>query len=99
MKTAVVTGASAGIGLATARGLAARAFHVVLLCRNAEKAKVAQRHIEGAVPGVSTEIVLADLSVQVDVRRATTEINDRLDRLDVLVNNAGVTLRKPSFSV
>ena len=99
MKTAVVTGASSGIGLETARGLAARAFHVVLLCRNAEKAKVAQRHIEASVPGAATEIVLADLSLQADVRRAATEISQGLERLDVLVNNAGVTLRKPSFTL
>ena len=99
MKTAVVTGASAGIGLETARGLAARAFHVVLLCRNAEKAKVAHRHIEGCVPGASTDIVLADLSVLADVRRAATEITQRLDGLDVLVNNAGITLRKPAYTV
>ena len=99
MKTAVVTGASSGIGLETARGLAARAFHVVLLCRNAEKAKVAQRHIESSVPGASTDIVLADLSVQADVRRAATEISQRLEGLDVLVNNAGITVRKPELTV
>src|SRR3954447_12149998 len=94
MQTAVVTGASSGIGLETARGLARAGFHVVLLCRNRERAAAAKADIDASVDGASTEIVLADLGVQADVRRAAAEIEERLDRLDVLVDNAGLTVRR-----
>jgi len=92
-KTAVVTGANAGIGLETARGLARLGFHVVLLCRNADRAAAAKADIDASMPTASTEIVLCDLGLQADVRRAAAEITEALDHLDVLVNNAGITIR------
>jgi NAD(P)-dependent dehydrogenase (short-subunit alcohol dehydrogenase family) len=97
-KTAVVTGANSGIGLETARGLARRGYRVVLLCRNAERAANAKADIDASVSGAATEIVLADLSEQASVRAVAAELLERLDRLDVLVNNAGLTLRKPERS-
>ena len=90
----MVTGANSGIGLETARGLAREGFHVVMLCRNAERAEAAKADIEASVPGASLEIVLGDLGELASVRRAAAEILQRLDRLDVLVNNAGITLRE-----
>ena len=93
-KTAVVTGANSGIGLETARGLARAGYHVVLLCRNAGRAATAKADIDASVPGASTEIVLCDLSEPTSVRAAAAELTERLERLDVLVNNAGLTLRK-----
>jgi NAD(P)-dependent dehydrogenase (short-subunit alcohol dehydrogenase family) len=94
MPTAVVTGANSGIGLETARGLARSGHHVVLLCRNPERAAAAKADIDGSVDGASTEIVLADLGLQSDVRRVAAELGERLDHLDVLVNNAGLTVRR-----
>ncbi|MCU1376212.1 MAG: short-chain dehydrogenase [Actinomycetia bacterium] len=94
MGTAVVTGANSGIGLETARGLARAGHRVVLLCRNQGRAETAKADIDASVPGATTEIVLADLGLQADVRRVAAELTERLDRLDVLVNNAGVTLRR-----
>jgi NAD(P)-dependent dehydrogenase (short-subunit alcohol dehydrogenase family) len=93
-RTAVVTGANSGIGLETARGLAAQGYHVVLVCRNAERAGQAKAGIDQSTPGASTEIVLCDIGLQADVHRAAAEIGERLDRLDVLVNNAGITIRR-----
>jgi NAD(P)-dependent dehydrogenase (short-subunit alcohol dehydrogenase family) len=94
MQTAVVTGANSGIGLETARGLARAGFHVVLLCRNQGRAEAAKADIDGSVDRASTEIVLADLGLQADVRRAAAEVEERLDRLDVLVDNAGLSVRR-----
>ncbi len=94
MRIAVVTGANSGIGLETARGLARQGFHVVMLCRSAERAEAAKADIEASVPGADLEIVLGDLGELASVRTAAAEILQRLDRLDVLVNNAGITLRE-----
>jgi NAD(P)-dependent dehydrogenase (short-subunit alcohol dehydrogenase family) len=80
-KTVVVTGASSGIGLETARELAAMGARVVAIVRNREKA-------EAALPG--TELVIADLYSLEQVRRAAAEVRERCERLDVLVNNAGL---------
>lgn len=92
-QTAVVTGANSGIGLETARGLARAGYRVVLVCRSADKAAAAKADIDASVPGARTEVVLADLSSATSVRAGAAELLERLDRLDVLVNNAGITLR------
>ena len=94
LRTAVVTGATGGIGLETARELARQGFHVVLLARSPAKADAARIEIEGDVGDASLDVVLADLSLQSEVRRAASELEDRLERLDVLVNNAGIQVRK-----
>jgi NAD(P)-dependent dehydrogenase (short-subunit alcohol dehydrogenase family) len=87
-KTCIVTGASAGIGKATACALAARGATVVLVCRDAARGDIAMR--EAASQGSGTvELVLADLAVQRDIHRVAREILDRYPRIDVLVNNAG----------
>ena len=91
--TAVVTGANSGIGLETTRGLAREGMHVVMLCRNETKAAAAKADIEASVPDASLSIVLCDLSLQADVRRAAEEIVAHNERLDLLVNNAGILLR------
>jgi retinol dehydrogenase 12 len=80
-KTVVITGASSGIGLETARALAGMGARIVAVVRNRAKA-------EAALPG--TELVIADLYSLADVRRAAAEIRATCDRLDVLVNNAGL---------
>ncbi len=93
IRTAVVTGANSGIGLETARGLLRQGFQVVLLCRSETRANAARADLVASVPGAPVDIVLCDLGLQADVRRAAAELIDRLERLDVLVNNAGITLR------
>ncbi len=94
-KTAIVTGANSGIGLETARGLARAGYRTVLFCRNEHKAQAAKADIDASVPGARAEIVLGDLSLQSSVRTAAAEVLDRCERIDVLVNNAGVSLRTP----
>jgi NAD(P)-dependent dehydrogenase (short-subunit alcohol dehydrogenase family) len=88
-RTAVVTGATGGIGLETARILAARGVDVVLACR--DKAKADQISVRfNAEPGGRVRVVRLDLSSLDSVRSAAAEIRAACLRLDLLVNNAGV---------
>ena len=89
-RTVLVTGASSGIGLETARGLAALGARVVLLARNRERGEAAMASIRGGLPDATLELVLADLYSLAEVRRVGGELRGRLDRLHVLVNNAGL---------
>lgn len=88
-RTALITGANAGLGLQTARVLAAHGAHIVLACRNPDKAAVAARQI-AAGSDAGTSIVRLDLASLASVRDAAAEIRGRLPRLDLLINNAGV---------
>lgn len=93
--SAIVTGANSGIGLETTRALAAKGYRTFLLCRNEGRAQAAVADIRTTVPDAELQIVLADLGLQASVRAAATTVTSELDRLDVLVNNAGVTVRAP----
>jgi NAD(P)-dependent dehydrogenase (short-subunit alcohol dehydrogenase family) len=86
----LVTGATSGIGKVTATDLAKSGAHVVLLARNAEKAAATQREIQAVAGHNRVDVLLADLAVLDQVRRAAAEFNARYPRLDVLVNNAGL---------
>lgn len=96
MKTALITGAARGIGLATAQGLLAEGWQLALLDRDAEALAEAATALPEAL------IIEADVSVPEDVARALSEIEARFGRLDGLVNNAGVAdfgpIRDTSFA-
>lgn len=87
---AVVTGANSGIGLETARTLAHLGAHVILACRDAEKAAVALADIQQSAPDATVEVMTLDLSSQASVEAFAVAFNARFDRLDLLINNAGV---------
>ena len=89
-KTILVTGATGGIGFATARELAGRGHELILHGRTEEKVAAAADQLRTAVPGAVVETVTADLAVQADIRRMAGEVLDLAPRLDVLINNAGV---------
>jgi NAD(P)-dependent dehydrogenase (short-subunit alcohol dehydrogenase family) len=86
-KTCLVTGATGGIGLVTARELARRGATVVLIGRNRERGEQVVESIRKE--GGSAEFLAADLSSQAELRRLAREFQARHARLDVLVNNAG----------
>jgi retinol dehydrogenase 14 len=84
----LVTGASGGIGKATALGLARMGAHVTIVGRERERTEAAARDIRDAA-GVAVDVLIADLSSQAEVRRIAAEALQRLPRIDVLINNVG----------
>ncbi|HEY1814200.1 MAG TPA: SDR family oxidoreductase [Kofleriaceae bacterium] len=82
-KTVAITGASSGIGLETARGLAGLGARIVAIVRDRERAQAALGELG------DVEIVTADLYSMGEVRLAGAELRRRVSRLDVLVHNAG----------
>ena len=93
-QTMLVTGANAGIGRATATELARLGARVLMACRNGERGAEAQAAVSEEVPGARTELLVADLSTGDGVRSLAEQTGQLTDRLDVLVNNAGVFTRK-----
>ena len=89
-KTVLVTGANQGIGKAAAMELARQGAVVTIVSRNADKGRAAVADIERAAGARGVGLIVADLSSVAEVRRAAAEFKSRHDRLDVLVNNAGV---------
>jgi len=86
----VVTGATAGIGKATAFALAKMGATVVIVARDAAKSARTVDEIEKAVPNAKVDVVLADFASLQAVREAAAEIGRRYAAVHVLVNNAGV---------
>jgi retinol dehydrogenase 12 len=91
-KVALVTGATSGIGQATAVGLAQAGFAVTILVRDTGRGKAARDAILAKAPGAAVELLEGDLASQRSVRRAAATFLARHARLDVLVNCAGVFL-------
>ena len=89
-KIVVLTGANAGIGRATAQALVAAGAHVVMACRNLDKAEAARAEIAAAVGGADRlEPMPLDISDLASVTRFAAELRGRHARVDVLINNAG----------
>jgi retinol dehydrogenase-12 len=91
----IVTGATNGIGEAAAIELARRGAHLGIVARNPRKAEATVARIVAATPGASVDVFNADLALMNDVRKVAAEMLDRYERIDVLMNNAGIQLPKP----
>jgi NAD(P)-dependent dehydrogenase (short-subunit alcohol dehydrogenase family) len=85
----MVTGATAGIGLATARGIAQHGATVIIVGRSLERSRAAVEQIKEETGNPHVDFLLADLSLQSDIRRLAAQVQERYARLHVLVNNAG----------
>lgn len=88
-KICLVTGATAGIGEATALGLAALGATVVVAGRSTERSAAAVERIKQQTGNPEVAYLVADLSSQREVKRLADEFKSRFPRLDVLVNNVG----------
>src|SRR5918912_102485 len=92
--TALVTGASTGIGAALAAALAQRGHGVTLVARREERLQELASRL-GAEHGVRTEVIAADLSEAAERDRVASEIEQRGLTIEVLVNNAGFGIYVP----
>ncbi len=93
-QTILVTGSTDGIGLATAIALAGQGARVVVHGRNKVKADAAKRRVEAEVPGAAVEAASGDLASLAEVRALAADVLGRFGRLDALVNNAGVAMKR-----
>ncbi len=99
MKTVLITGATGGIGFATAQDLASRGYEVILHGRNREKAEKARDQLLAQQPNAKLKIVMADLGQLSEIHRLAEEVRILAPTLDVLVNNAGVWNSKQELTV
>ncbi|XP_071947506.1 retinol dehydrogenase 14-like [Antedon mediterranea] len=90
-KTVIITGANSGIGKETARDLARRGAKVILACRSLSKAQVASNDIRATTKSEEVYVKQLDISSLFSVRRFVEEIKREETRLDVLINNAGIS--------
>src|SRR5438270_1985522 len=94
-KICLVTGATSGIGKATALGLAHMGATVVMVGRDHEKGEAVQREIKTKSRNEAVDLLLADLSSQKSIRQLAKKFLERYTKLHVLINNAGmVSLRR-----
>src|SRR5438874_5302998 len=94
-KICLVTGATSGIGKATALGLAQMGATVVMVGRDREKGEAVQREIKTKSGNEAVDLLLADLSSQESIRQLAENFLERYTKLHVLINNAGmVSLRR-----
>ena len=88
----LITGANSGIGKAAATELARRGWQVFAAARSVERGQAAVSQIQKDSGSIAVELLELDLTSFASVRRAADELQVRTERLDVLVNNAGLTL-------
>jgi NAD(P)-dependent dehydrogenase (short-subunit alcohol dehydrogenase family) len=91
-RVAIVTGANSGLGYETARALACKGATVIMAVRNLEKGHAAAERIEGEAPAGSTEVMHLDLASLASVQHFAEAFRAGYDRLDLLINNAGVMM-------
>lgn len=91
-KVVIITGGNAGIGKHTAIGLAKEGITVVLFCRNESKGKAAQTEIQQLMPSSNIDLIICDLASLQSVQKAAAKFRMKYNRLDLLINNAGLFL-------
>jgi NAD(P)-dependent dehydrogenase (short-subunit alcohol dehydrogenase family) len=92
MKTVLITGATSGIGKATAKALAEKAFQIVFIARNREKAEEVKKEIVNASKNNNVDYIIANLASKKSTTEGAETFIKTYSKLDVLINNAGVCL-------
>lgn len=91
-KVAIVTGANNGLGYETALALAKKDVEVILACRNLQKAEEAKSQLVNEYPKARIKSMKLDLSSLREVREFTTQFQKEYEKLDLLINNAGIMM-------
>jgi len=97
-KICVITGANSGIGKATALGLAKLGANVVMVCRNQTRGEEARKEIIDKTSNKNIDLLIADLSSQQAIRQLVADFKKKYRQLHVLINDAGVVLRKRTLT-
>lgn len=88
-RVCVITGATSGVGYQTAKRLAQGGAHLVLVCRNQQKAEKVKQELQAAFV-TQVDLIQADFSRLAEVRKAAAEVLANYPHIDVLINNAGI---------
>ncbi len=98
-KVCLLTGASSGVGRAAALQLAERGVRLVLLGRDRRRSEAMFEEVQRRTGLGRVELLIADLSSQTEVRRVANEVCARCDRLDLLINNAGLVTSRRTLAL
>ena len=98
-KRAVITGMTGGLGFSTARELARHGAELVVTARSESKAAEYLARLRNDVPDVMVDLVVFDLASLADTKRAASEVLSGYDRIDMLINNAGIMATPRSTTV
>lgn len=91
-RIALVTGANKGLGLETVRQLSKNEVYVILTSRNKENGKLAIAELENE--GIKVDFIKLDVTSSIDIQSAKTYVEEKYGRLDILINNAGISKEK-----
>lgn len=91
-RIAIVTGANTGLGFETTKALAGTGMKIIMACRDLKKAQAARNRILREHADADLEIMLIDLSKLLSVREFATDYMNRHNKLDLLINNAGIMI-------
>ena len=92
-KVVIITGAASGIGLALARAFAALGAHLCIADKSADRLADVAHEIKQQFNNVNTLSVVTDVSIEADCKKMTEECVARFGRIDILINNAGISMR------
>ena len=98
-KICIVTGSTSGIGKATALGLAKLGATVVMVARDKDRGEAARSEIQAKSGNGSVDLLMADLASQASIHQLVQDFRQKYSRLDVLVNNAGISPTKRTLTV
>lgn len=93
-KIVMITGANSGIGKETAKVLARKGARIIMICRNKERGETALKNLKEETNSDKIELILADLADPEGIQNAVALFKEKYDKLDVLINNAGLVLSK-----